>query len=34
MLPLKDFEALVEELMAIDRLVKAPKSAAKGPRSP
>jgi 2-dehydro-3-deoxyphosphooctonate aldolase (KDO 8-P synthase) len=29
MLPLKDFEALVEELMAIDRLVKAPK----GPRS-
>ena len=33
MLPLKDFEALLEELMAIDALVKAPRSAAKATRS-
>ena len=33
MLPLQDFEALLGELMAIDRLVKTQKSAAKGARS-
>ena len=33
MLPLQDFEALLGELMAIDRLVKTQRSAAKGARS-
>jgi 2-dehydro-3-deoxyphosphooctonate aldolase (KDO 8-P synthase) len=33
MLPLEDFETLLGELMAIDRLVKTQRSAAKGARS-
>jgi hypothetical protein len=33
MVPLKDFGALVAELMAIDAVVKKQRSAAGGPRS-